>query len=251
MLRSRKPEYAPDAPARGLLGTSIGVGLATGFYGISFGALSSAAGLSLAQTMTLSLFMFSGGSQFAFVAIASGGGAAIAAAATSAWLLGIRNGFYAIRMAPILRMLGLKRWVGAMLTIDESIAVATAQAKPIDQRRGFWWTGAAVYLFWNLATLVGALVGQAIGKPETWGLDAAAAAAFVGLIWPRLRERQALVVALLALAVATITSPLVPAGVPVLLAGVVAVIFGFTDWFGQKGSNPVAAVEEPTGESRP
>ncbi|MDE2591232.1 MAG: AzlC family ABC transporter permease [Actinomycetales bacterium] len=220
-----------DAPAKGLLATSIGVGLATGFYGISFGALSSAAGLDLWQTMVLSLAMFSGGSQFAFVAVAAGGSGAVAAAITSAWLLGIRNGFYAVRLAPVLKLVGLKRWIGAMVTIDESLAVAIAQEKTADQRRGFWWTGAAVYLFWNSATFLGALIGDAVGKPENWGLDAAAAAAFVGLVWPRLKERQALIVAIAAVIVATAVSPFVPAGIPVLIAGSVALIVGFTNWF--------------------
>lgn len=238
------------ASSKGLLSTSIGVGLATGFYGISFGALSAAAGLDLWQTMALSLMMFSGGSQFAFVAVLSGGSSAIAAAVTSAWLLGIRNGFYAVRMGPILRAIGLKRYVGAMVTIDESLAVATAQETVRDQRRGFWWTGAAVYLFWNLATFLGAILGEALGKPELWGLDAAAAAAFVGLIWPRLRERQSLVVAIVAFAVATAVAPFVPSGIPVLLAGAVAVVFGFTNWVGSPAAE-VAAIESPTGESRP
>lgn len=238
------------ASTKGVLATSVGVGLATGFYGISFGALSAAAGLDIWQTMALSLMMFSGGSQFAFVAVVSGGSSAIAAAVTSAWLLGIRNGFYAVRMGPILRAVGLKRYVGAMVTIDESLAVATAQEQVRDQRRGFWWTGAAVYLFWNLATFLGARLGEALGKPEQWGLDAAAAAAFVGLIWPRLRERQSLVVAIVAFAVATTVAPFVPSGIPVLLAGAVAVVFGLTNWFGSR-ADMVEAVESPTGESRP
>lgn len=225
-----------DAPAKGLLATSIGVGLATGFYGISFGALSSAAGLDLWQTMVLSLAMFSGGSQFAFVAVAAGGSGAVAAAITSAWLLGIRNGFYAVRLAPVLKLVGLKRWIGAMVTIDESLAVAIAQEKTADQRRGFWWTGAAVYLFWNSATFLGALIGDAVGKPENWGLDAAAAAAFVGLVWPRLKERQALIVAIAAVIVATAVSPFVPAGIPVLIAGSVALVIGFTNWFASSNS---------------
>jgi len=236
---------------KNLLTTSVGVGLATGFYGISFGALSSAAGLDLWQTMALSLLMFSGGSQFAFVAIAAGGSPALAAAITSAWLLGIRNGFYSVRMVPILKVFGAKKLAAAMLTIDESMAVGTAQELEEDQRRGFWWTGMAVYVFWNAATFVGALVGQSLGSPEQWGLDAAAAAAFVGLIWPRLRERQALIVAVIALGVATFVSPYVPAGMPVLLAGGVAVLFGVFNWFGVRGRDDVAAVESATGESRP
>ncbi len=222
------------AVSKSVLATSVGVGLATGLYGISFGALSSAAGLDFWQTMVLSLLMFSGGSQFAFVAVVSGGSAALAAAVTSAWLMGIRNGFYAVRMGSILKVVGAKKLVAALVTIDESTAVSVAQDSPKEQRQGFWLTGAAVYLFWNSATALGAVLGQAMGDPKTWGMDAAAAAAFVGLIWPRLKERQSLVVALIAVGLAVVSAPFVPAGIPVLIAGAGAVIVGIFDWFGGK-----------------
>lgn len=217
--------------------TSVGVGLATGLYGVSFGALSVAAGLDVWQTQVLSLLMFSGGSQFAFIGIiaASGlGSVAIGAAVVSAWLLGIRNGFYAVRMAPILERVGLQKLIPALLTIDESTAVATAQSETSDQRKGFWFTGLAVFVFWNLATLLGAFLGDAIGDPATWGLDAAASAAFLGLIWPRLKERQALAVAALSMVVAVVLTPALPAGVPVLVAGAIAIVFGIFNWLAVK-----------------
>lgn len=220
-----------------VLSTSVGVGLATGLYGVSFGALSVAAGLDVWQTQVLSLLMFSGGSQFAFIGIiaASGlGSVAVGAAVVSAWLLGIRNGFYAVRMAPILERVGLQKLIPALLTIDESTAVATAQSEKSDQRKGFWFTGLAVFIFWNLATLLGAFLGDAIGDPATWGLDAAAAAAFLGLIWPRLKERQALAVAALSMVVAVVLTPSLPAGVPVLVAGAIAIVFGIFNWLAVK-----------------
>lgn len=220
-----------------VLSTSVGVGLATGLYGVSFGALSVAAGLDVWQTQVLSLLMFSGGSQFAFIGIiaASGlGSVAVGAAVVSAWLLGIRNGFYAVRMSPILERVGLQKIIPALLTIDESTAVATAQSEKGDQRKGFWFTGLAVFVFWNLATLLGALLGDAIGDPSTWGLDAAAAAAFLGLIWPRLKERQALAVAALSMVVAVVLTPSLPAGVPVLVAGAIAIVFGIFNWLAVK-----------------
>lgn len=219
---------------------SIGVGLATGLYGISFGALSVAAGLDIWQTQVLSLLMFSGGSQFAFVGvIAAAGGAAVGtagvgAAIISAWLLGIRNGFYAVRMAPILNRVGLGKLIPALLTIDESTAVSTSQAEHGNQLRGFWLTGAAVFFFWNLMTLAGAILGDALGDPSVWGLDAAAAAAFLGLLWPRLMERQAVAVAAAAMLVSTIATPFLSAGVPVLLAGLAAVAVGAFNWLGVK-----------------
>jgi predicted branched-subunit amino acid permease len=212
------------ARANSLLVTSVSVGLATGLYGISFGALSVAAGLDVWQTCVLSLLMFSGGSQFAFVGVIAGGGvAAIPAAIASAWMMGVRNGFYAVAMAPILQLRKLKRVVSAQLTIDESTGVALSQAETSKQKFGFWATGISVFVFWNLLTLLGALLGELMSDPAVWGLDAAAAAAFVALVWPRLNDSPTRVVAVLAVAVAILSSPYVPQGVPVLLAGLVAV----------------------------
>jgi len=204
---------------------SFSVGLATGLYGISFGALSVTAGLDFWQTMALSLLMFSGGSQFAFIGvIASGGG--VIAAVLSSWMLGVRNGFYAIRLAPIMSFPTILKPVGAQLTIDESNAVSLSQESDIlKQRQGFWLTGIAVFVFWNLLTACGALLGSMIGDPADWGLDAAAAAAFLGLIWPSLAKSKLLVLAVVSAFTATLLSAFVPAGIPILLTAFVAVAF--------------------------
>jgi len=202
-----------------LLSTSLSVSAATGIYGISFGALGIAAGLDLPAVMLLSLLMFSGASQFAFVGVIAAAGSPIAAI-TSAWLLGNRNGLYAMRLSPILRTKGLKRLVAAQLTIDESNAVSSAQQTQQDAVRGFWATGLGVFLFWNLATFLGAVAGDFMGDPAVWGLDAAAAAAFLGLLWPKLKGRLPL--ALVAAALAFLLTPVLPAGGAILAAALVA-----------------------------
>lgn len=204
---------------------SLSVGLATGLYGISFGALSVTAGLDFWQTMALSLLMFSGGSQFAFIGvIASGGG--VLAAVLSSWMLGVRNGFYAIRLAPIMSLPTILKPLGAQLTIDESNAVSLSQEPNISkQRQGFWFTGMAVFVFWNLLTACGALLGSMIGDPADWGLDAAAGAAFLGLIWPSLAKSKLVVLAVVSAFTATLLSAFVPAGIPILLTAFVAVAF--------------------------
>ena len=204
-----------------VVSTSLSVAIATGLYGISFGAIGVAAGLDVLSVMLLSLLMFSGASQFAFVGVIAAGGAPITAI-VSAWLMGVRNSFYALRLAPEFTPRGLIRLLQAQLTIDESNAVSAAQTNREDSKLGFWLTGVGVFVFWNLATLLGALGGNLIGSVETWGLDAAAAAAFLGLLWPRLKEN--LVLAVCGAAVALITVPFVPAGVPVLLAAAVALL---------------------------
>lgn len=208
---------------------AISVSVATGAYAISFGALAVAAGMDVWQTMALSLLVFSGGSQFAFVGVIVAGGGAVAAVATSTFL-GLRNGFYGVGLAPILRpMRGLRRAWAAQVTIDESTAVALAQ--PADdaeaRRAGFWWTGVGVFVLWNAFTLVGALVGERIGDPADWGLDAAAAAAFLALVWPRLASRRAQAVAGASAVVALLLTPVTPAGVPILAAALIAVIAGW------------------------
>ncbi|MEY4321801.1 MAG: hypothetical protein RL167_529 [Actinomycetota bacterium] len=208
-----------------ILTTAIGVGLATGVYGISFGALSIAAGLDVWQTQLLSLLMFSGASQFAFIGvIAAGGGVAVGAAITAAWLLGVRNGFYAVTMAPILKRTRLSKLLPAQLTIDESTAVALAQQTTQDQRKGFWATGIAIYVLWNLATFLGAVLGDSLGDPAAWGLDAAAAAAFLGLLWPRLKDSKTILTALGAVVIATALSPILPTGASILVAGAFSIV---------------------------
>ncbi|WP_242448518.1 AzlC family ABC transporter permease [Cellulomonas sp. WB94] len=203
---------SPDrSPAvREAIRQAVSVSLATGLYGVSFGALAVAAGLDLPQTAALSLLMFSGGSQFAFIGVLGPGGA-VAAVAT-AGLLGTRNGLYGPQVAPLLGAHGWRRPVAAQLTIDESTAVAAAQHDRAASRAGFWWTGIGVFVLWNVFTLVGALLGDALGDPRRYGLDAAAAAAFLGLVWPRLGTRVTQTAAGLAIVVALGLTPFVLAG---------------------------------------
>ena len=229
---------------------ALSVSVATGLYGVSFGALSVAAGLDVAQTAALSLLMFSGGSQFAFIGIIGAGGAGAAAIAT-AGLLGARNSLYGVRMAPLLGTAGWRRALAAHVTIDESTAVGTAQATPVATRAGFWWTGLGVFAAWNAFTLLGALLGDSLGDPGKYGLDAAAPAAFLALVWPRLRGgragRTARFTALAAALVALALTPVVPAGIPVLAAAAVAIVVGWTG----AGAAPAGAGRPGPGGPEP
>lgn len=211
---------------------SLGVGIPVAAYGLSFGALAVASGLDVWQTCVLSLFMFSGGSQFAVIGVlASGGIEAGPAAIASAALLGLRNGLYSMRMAPIIGGSIWRRLLAGQWTIDETTAVSTAQPTLRSQKVGFWVTGAVIYVGWNLTTLLGALLGDLLGDVRMYGLDAAAAAAFLGLLWPRLTSLQPIAVAAAAAVVAALLIPWLPPGVPVLAAAVVAIVVGIFNWF--------------------
>ena len=201
------------------------MGLATGAYGVSFGAVSVSAGLSVVQTCALSLLMFTGASQFALVGVLAAGGAPLSGALT-ALLLGTRNTLYGLRLAPLLQWSGWRRLLGAHLVIDESTAMSVTRSSRAAARLGFLTTGLSVFLLWNLATFAGAIAGTVLGDPRTFGLDAAVGAAFMALLWPRLRDRRNRLVAAAAAAVALGMVPIAPAGVPVLAAAGVALLAG-------------------------
>lgn len=210
---------------RGIVRDSLGVGIATGLYGASFGAVSVAAGLSVAQTCALSLLVFTGASQFALVGVLSSGGSGFSAAAT-AMLLGTRNTLYGLRVASLLDFHGARRVGAAHLLLDESTAMSVTRTTTADARLGFVTTGGTIFVLWNLFTLLGAVAGNAIGEPSTFGLDAAVGGAFLALLWPQLARPSHRVVAVLAVAVALGMVPVSPAGVPVLAAGGVALLVG-------------------------
>jgi 4-azaleucine resistance transporter AzlC len=210
---------------RSIIVDSLGVGLATGAYGVSFGAISTSSGVSVVQTCLISLLVFTGASQFAFVGIVASGGNPLTGALTAV-LLGSRNLFYGVSMAPRLDLDPAARLATAHFVIDESTAMGVTRETTRQARLGFYWTGISIFVLWNLTTFVGALAGDAIGDPRTYGLDAAVGAAFLGLLWPRLSTWRGRLVALLGAAVALGLVPVTTAGLPIVIGGAVAVLAG-------------------------
>ncbi len=204
---------------------AVGIGIASGAYALSFGAISIAAGLSLPQTCALSILMFTGASQFAFVGVVAAGGSAWAGAAT-AMLLGSRNALYGLRLSSLLSVSGPRRAAASHFVIDETTAMAIARDTAPESRFAFWATGFILFSFWNLGTLIGALATQVIPDPKALGLDAAPPAAFLALVAPRLRGREPVAIAIGAAIVVLAVLPLVPPGVPLLIVAVLVVAFG-------------------------
>ena len=207
---------------------SLSLAFAVGTYALAFGAASVAAGFSILQTSLLSLLLFSGASQFAVIGVIGAGGTALTAIATST-LLGFRNALYGIVMTPILQVKGFKKVVAAQITIDESTGVALGEEdRGISlQRQGFWLTGFGVFFFWNIFTVIGALSASTINNPAEWGLDTAVPAAFIALVWPRLKTKNDIFLALAATALALITTPILPTGLPIIATAGLAVLLGW------------------------
>jgi 4-azaleucine resistance transporter AzlC len=209
------------APSRTLTGAA-GIGVAVGVYGVSFGVLAVAAGLSPAQACAMSMLVFTGASQFAFIGVLAGGGGMVAAMGPAV-MLALRNAAYGLSLAPILSGPLRRRALAAQLVIDESTAMARAEDDPHVARRAFLATGVSVWICWNAGTLAGALLGGGLGDPRALGLDAMFPAAFLALLAPQLRRPGAPVAAVAGAVIALAVLPFAPAGVPVIaaLAGVV------------------------------
>lgn len=200
----------------------LGVGFAVGLSGFAFGAAAIAAGLDVAQTCALSLIAFSGASQFALIGVIGGAGN-LAAGSAGAVLLGGRNALYGLRLSGLLQVRGWRRIYTAQVVIDETTAVATAQPDPPSARAGFRATAISLYAMWNATTALGALGAARLGDPATIGLDVVGPAAFLALLWPRLAtgsKERAIAVAAAVIAVAA--TPLLPPGLPVMLAAIAA-----------------------------
>ena len=196
---------------------SITLAAAVGLVGITFGVLAATAGLSFAKVMAMSLLVFTGASQFAAVGVVSSGGSPVSAVG-GALLLAARNSLYGMRLSERLARAGWKRIPGAHFVIDETTAMSVAQDDEVAATEAFWWTGFALYFFWNLGTAIGVVVGDVIGDPNVWGLDAAFPASFVALLGPHLSTAPGRVAGLVGAAIALIAVPFTPAGAPILLA---------------------------------
>jgi predicted branched-subunit amino acid permease len=139
---------------------------------------------------------------------------------------------YGVRLVPLLQPRGvLRRFGTAQWVIDETTAMSLSSPDRALGRLAFFATGASIYLMWNLMTVVGALGAAALTGPALAALDAVVPAAFLALLWPRLRSGfpEAAVqrrVAAGGAVVALVLTPLVPAGVQVVAAVVAVALAG-------------------------
>lgn len=231
-------EAKPDAA---VVRDALGVGIAVGLSGFAFGVTSAGSGLSLLQTCALSLLVFTGASQFALVGALAAGGNPYTAAA-GAFFLGVRNSFYGLRLSQLLALPRALRPLAAQWVIDETTAVTLPQPTRRAARIGFTVTGLTLYVLWNLTTLVGALGAEALGDTAAWGLDAAGPAVFLALLAPMLKSTTERVTAALAVVLALGLLPVLPAGVPVLLAALAAPAVLFL-----MGRDKAGSPDEPAG----
>jgi 4-azaleucine resistance transporter AzlC len=191
-------------------------------FGVSFGVIARAVGFGWLAPIVMSGTTFAGSAQFASVSVLRDGGT-VAAAVAAALLLNARYAPIGISVAPYLTGSLWSRLVHAQLVVDESWAIA-AEGKGRFSRSMLLGAGVVLYVSWVSGTAIGALVGSGIGDPSTFGLDAAFAALFLGLLVPLTRDRRHVAAALLGAAIALALTPFTPAGVPIIAASAACLI---------------------------
>jgi 4-azaleucine resistance transporter AzlC len=215
----------PVLQRAGIVRAAAGIAVYAGVFGTTFGAVAAAAGLNVPDIMLLSVVMFTGASQFAFVGVVAAGGS-LPAAVLAALLLGIRNAFYGVPVTAVVRPRGLSRFWTAHFVIDETAGMTVAQSTRPAARYAFWVTGRLLFVCWVAGSLVGALAGSHINSSQ-FGLDAAAPAIFLALLWPQLTRAGIPAVASVGALIAFALIPITPPGIPVVAAATVAVASGF------------------------
>lgn len=185
--------------------------------GLSFGAIAVGSGFSVWVPLLMSVVVFAGASQFAFVAIIAAGGGIFAAVAAGL-LANARHILFGFSLGDVLGTSVASRIVGSHLMIDESVAFTLTQKSVQSRRAVYWACGSGLFISWNVGALAGALGGTLISDTDAFGLDAAFPAVLLALILPSLRDRSTRRSALAGAVIAVAASPFIPSGVPILLA---------------------------------
>ncbi|PWR13859.1 branched-chain amino acid permease [Micromonospora acroterricola] len=228
----------------------LALGAAMLAVGASFGAVAIAAGLPVWATLTMSAVLYAGGAQFMAVGLVAAGSPL--AAVLAGLLLNARHLPFGLALGDSLGPRLRHRLLGSHLLTDETTAFTLAQPAGDARRRAFWLAGTLLFLAWNAGTLLGVLAGGAVGDPAALGLDAASPAGLIALLLPSLRDRDTRHAALSGAALAVAATPLLPAGLPVLLALAGPAVIALrrrstpTDDTGRAPGTRVGA--EPTGE---
>jgi 4-azaleucine resistance transporter AzlC len=162
-------------------------------FGIVFGALAQANGLSVLATVGMSALVFAGSSQFVAATLV-GVGAALPVILLTVFIVNLRHMLYAISMMPRVAKLPQKlRLIMSFWLTDE--AYATLSKRLLDEPHMphfyIYYLGAAfaMYFNWQCCTWIGIILGQQVPDLTKWGLDIAMVVAFVGIVVPILQNK--------------------------------------------------------------
>jgi 4-azaleucine resistance transporter AzlC len=211
------------SPQRAALVEGWPVLLSVVVVGIPFGIVARQSGLSPAEIVAMSVFVFAGASQFAMVQLFREGVGWPLVVAT-VFLINLRHLLMAAALRPHFAQVPVAgRLAAAYVLTDEAFAMAIGWFRRGRTEVAYYATFAvALYVLWNVATVIGMLLGPSIGEPRRFGVDFAITATFVAIVVLGVRRRSDGVVALGAALLAAVLAYAGASVVAVVTAGALA-----------------------------
>jgi predicted branched-subunit amino acid permease len=196
--------------------------IAGGLLAASFGVLASDVGMPGWAAIVMSAIVFAGSAQIAALSIIGAGGG-LGSAIGAAALMNSRFLPMGIAIGPSLPGSPVARAAQGQTVVDASWALASDGEGGFD-RHVLFGSSAIQYVTWVTGTVVGVVGGSALGDPREYGLDAIYPAFFVALLIAEARSGRARGVAAAGALIAFVLVPIVPAGVPVLVASLASLL---------------------------
>jgi 4-azaleucine resistance transporter AzlC len=167
-------------------------------FGLVFGVLGVASGLTETQTIFMSSIIFAGASQVVFAQLWAAGSAYLIIGSSVA-LINLRHVLYSVAVSEHLKKLSFKwRVILAYLLTDEAFAVSIQRFNTYGGSRPvhffMFGAGSALWIAWQISTVVGVIAGSTI--PENWELAFAIPLTFIAVVVPLLKNFSTIICAL-------------------------------------------------------
>ena len=197
-------------------------------FGFVYAVTARSAGLSILDTQLMSLLVFAGSAQFSRASMFLIGAAPISIILTT-FIINARHLLYSLSLGQKMNLTRALRFLGAYFLTDEAFGKTLSRG----QTSFAYLLGAelSVFLPWNVSTLAGSLVSQAIPdsmSSERLGIDFIFPVAFLTLLIPLLKQRTDFLMAILAGTAAFLLANVfgVNGGLSILLVGLIVSLLG-------------------------
>lgn len=198
-------------------------------FGIIFGTLAEASGVSFAAALAMSVFVFAGSAQFIALGLVAAGTAWPMVVLTTL-VVNLRHLLYTATLLPHLRRLSVP-WKAALAfwLTDETFAVAVKRYESRDASGCKHWyqlgSALAMYTNWVGCTLIGLTAGQMVPGIRSWGLEFAMPATFIGMVIPYMRTWP-MGIAVAAAATAAVLANGLPHKMGLMVAALAGIVAG-------------------------
>lgn len=196
--------------------------------GMAYGLLMANAGYGVFWALLLSLLCYAGSMEFVAVSLLTAGFDPVQAL-LMALMINARHAFYGLSMLEKYRGTGWARPFLIFSLTDETFSLVSTLEPPdgVTRRDFYFWISLLDYLYWQVGSVLGALIGGLLPF-DTTGLDFALTALFIVLFLEQWRKRENRPAALIGLGCTAVSLAVVGADRLVIpaMALILAVLLG-------------------------